>query len=104
MKGLPLGPDGEDITWPDQVAPRGRRTSSTRNVKRQTSNLIFPPCSEAGGIPETAGVTWPPCPQVGHFCFRPPLCSGGNPRDGQRNVATLPPSGPLLILPPALKR
>ena len=36
MKGHPLGPDGEDITWPDQVAPW------LRNVwypKRQTSNL-----------------------------------------------------------------
>ena len=39
MKAPPLGPGGEDITWPDQVAPRGRRTSSTRNVKCQTSNL-----------------------------------------------------------------
>ena len=39
MKGPPLGPGGEDITWPDQVAPRGQGTSSTRNVKRQTSNL-----------------------------------------------------------------
>ena len=38
MKGSPLGPGGEDITWPDQVAPRGRRTSSTRNLKPQTSN------------------------------------------------------------------
>ena len=39
MKGPPLGPGGEDITWPEQVALRGRRTSSTRNLKRQTSNL-----------------------------------------------------------------
>ena len=39
MKGPPLGPDGEDNTWPDQVAPRGRRTPSTRQVKPQTSNL-----------------------------------------------------------------
>ena len=38
MKGPPLGPGGEDITWPDQVARQGRRTSSTRNVKPQTSN------------------------------------------------------------------
>ena len=38
MKGPPLGPVGEDITWPEQVAPRGRRTSSTRNVKPQTSH------------------------------------------------------------------
>ena len=39
MKGPRLGPGGEDITWPDQVAPRGRRTSGTRNVKPQTSSL-----------------------------------------------------------------
>ena len=29
MKGPPLGLGGEDITWPDQVAPRGRKASST---------------------------------------------------------------------------
>ena len=39
MKGPPLGLGGEDTTWPDHVALRGRRTSSTRNVKPQTSNL-----------------------------------------------------------------
>ena len=41
MKGYPLGHAGEEITWPDQVAPRGRRTPSTRKVKRQTSNLTL---------------------------------------------------------------
>ena len=40
MKGGPLGPGREDIHWPDQVAPRGRRMSSTRNVKPQTSNPL----------------------------------------------------------------
>ena len=39
MQGPPLGPGGEDITWPDQVAPRGRKASSTRKIKPQTSNL-----------------------------------------------------------------
>ena len=39
MKGPRLGPGGEDITWPDQVAPRGRKASSTRKIKPQTSNL-----------------------------------------------------------------
>ena len=39
MKGPPLGPGGKDITWPDQVAPRGGKASSTRNIKPQTSNL-----------------------------------------------------------------
>ena len=40
MEGPPLGPGGEDITWPDQVAPWGRKASSTRKIKPQTSNLI----------------------------------------------------------------
>ena len=39
MEGPPLGPGGEDITWPDQVAPWGRKASSTRKIKPQTSNL-----------------------------------------------------------------
>ena len=39
MEGPPLGPGVEDITWPDQVAPRGRKASSTRKIKPQTSNL-----------------------------------------------------------------
>ena len=43
MKGPPLGPGWEDITWPDQVAPRGRRAPSTLKVKPQTSNLT---CSQ----------------------------------------------------------
>ena len=38
MECPPLGPGGEDITWPDQVAPRGRKASSTRKIKPQTSN------------------------------------------------------------------
>ena len=40
MEGPPLGPGGEDITWPDQVDPRGRKACSTRKIKSQTSNLI----------------------------------------------------------------
>ena len=40
MKGPSLGPSGDDITWLDQVAPRGRKVSSTRNVKPQTCNLM----------------------------------------------------------------
>ena len=39
MEGPPLEPDGEDITWPHQVAARGRKASSTRKIKPQTSNL-----------------------------------------------------------------
>ena len=43
MKGPPQGPGGEDVTWPDQVAPRGRKASSTRNLKPHTSNLSILP-------------------------------------------------------------
>ena len=49
MEGPPLGPGGEDITWPDQVAPRGRKASSTRKIKPQTSNLK----------PEAPTTPWP---------------------------------------------
>ena len=38
MKGPPLGPAWQDITWPDQVAPRGQIASSTRKIKPQNSN------------------------------------------------------------------
>ena len=51
MKGSPLGPGGEDITWPDQVAAWGPRAPSTRKVKPQTSKLepqTAPPASPAG--------------------------------------------------------
>ena len=49
LEGPPLGPDGEDITWPDQVAPRGRKASSTRKITPQTSNQIVDPNSPPGG-------------------------------------------------------
>ena len=48
MEGPPLGPGGEDISWPDQVAPRGRKASSTRKFKPQTSNLMVPKDHEFG--------------------------------------------------------
>ena len=54
MEGSPLGPSGEDITWPDQVAPRGRKASSTRKIKPQTSNLTL---WEGFGVEEA---TWEP--------------------------------------------
>ena len=41
MEGPPLGPGGEDITWPDQVAPRGRKASSIRKMKPQNSNRQY---------------------------------------------------------------
>ena len=40
MKGPPRGPGGEDITLPDDVVPRGRKASSTRKLKPQTSNQL----------------------------------------------------------------
>ena len=64
MEGPPLGPGGEDITWPDQVAPRGRKVSSTRKIKPQTSNLFRfgiteAPAAETGG-PVSLGITKAP--------------------------------------------
>ena len=47
MEGPPLGPGGEDITWPNQVAPRGRKASSTHKIKPQTSNLKCTRCKPA---------------------------------------------------------
>ena len=41
MTGPPLGPGGEDIVWPDQVAPWRRKGSSTRNTKPQTATLTL---------------------------------------------------------------
>ena len=41
---------------------------------------------------------------MGHLLFCPPLYSGGDPLGGRGYVATLPPCGPPLILPPTLKR
>ena len=54
MKGPPLGLGGEDITWPDQVAPRSQMASSTRKIKPQTSNLRS---AKVGGFPPI-GSSW----------------------------------------------
>ena len=54
MKGPTLGPGGEDITWSDQVAPQGRKASSTRNLKPETSNLI-------------GNLWWYPCTSLAAF-------------------------------------
>ena len=72
------GRGGEDITWPDQVAPRGRKASSTRKIKPQTSNLkpyshtegrLLPYDAEAapvlarpGWVPQSSATTRP-CPR-----------------------------------------
>ena len=73
MEGPPLGPGGEDITWPDQVAPRGRKASSTRKIKHQTSNLRRPPFPAArplGGLPGPAGAGVGLCGVCGVFAVR----------------------------------
>ena len=41
MKAPPLGPGGENINWPDQVAPRNPKASSTPKLKPPTSNLTI---------------------------------------------------------------
>ena len=38
MKGPQLGCVRQEITWPDQVAPRGRKASSILDLNPQTSN------------------------------------------------------------------
>ena len=65
MEGPPLGPGGEDITWPDQVAPRGRKASSTRKIKPQTSN-------HAARL--LRGLLWGQ-----HYRHSNPQCEGGMP-------------------------
>ena len=62
MKVTPLGPGGEDITWPEQVAPRSRLVSSTRKIKPQTSNRAAGAAGGAGlcgggdeGVPAACG-------------------------------------------------
>ena len=62
MEGPPLGPNGGDITWPDQVAPRGRKASSTRKIKPQTSKLLQQLCG--GNGLQLAGGSPPPHSQL----------------------------------------
>ena len=57
MEGPPLGPGGEDITWPDKVAPRGRKASSTRKIKPQTSNHGQRGQARSGGESHTGTFT-----------------------------------------------
>ena len=45
MEGPPLGPGWQDITWPDQMAPRGRKASSTRKIKLNPQNFRLPVAS-----------------------------------------------------------
>ena len=50
MKGTLLGPGGEDINWPDQAAPRGRKASSAQNLKPQNLKTAFGVCRCAQGL------------------------------------------------------
>ena len=77
MEGPPLGPGGEDITWPDQVAPQGRKASSTRKIKPQTSNL-----NEPGSRPASACPTQPAS-----------KAGGASPRVGKGTTAWGKPTG-----------
>ena len=65
MEGPPLGPGGEDITLPDQVALRGRKASSTRKIKPQTSNLNCPSNYRASTLADSGlGI-------LSQWCIRP---------------------------------
>ena len=44
-----------------------RRQGLRSHLAHKWATSDFVPRSEAEGIPEAVGVTWPPCPQVGHF-------------------------------------
>ena len=74
MEGPPLGPGGEDITWPDQVAPRGRKASSTRKIKPQTSNH-----GHLALVHQFARPVYFVCGVRGHLAlvhrWAPPMCS-----------------------------
>ena len=60
--------------------------------------LILPPALRRWGSPRRQGL----CSHLAHKWANsdsaPPLYSGGDPRDGRGDVATLPTSGPILIL------
>ena len=87
MKGPPLGPGEEDITCPDQVAPRGQKASSTRKIKPQTSNLCRGTKSEmihmwAQWLPNPCRLGGPQCsargqnqkwPTCGHSSYLTPV-------------------------------
>ena len=97
---------GPHVIMPPALQRGGtpRRQGLCSHLAQLWATSDFAPHSEAVGTPQAAGVTWPPCPLVGHFSFCPPLSSGGDLLGGRGYVATLHTCGPLLILPPALKR
>ena len=66
-------------------------------------NHKWPTCGQGGYVtPAVSGI--PTGSERGATSEMAHLCSGGDPRDGSGDVATLPISGALLILPPDLKR
>ena len=92
MEGPPLGPGGEDITWPDQVAPRGRKASSTGKIKPQTSNLGSPRRRARPGQPpvgQPGGRGEGPNPNLRAVL---PECAAGGPRGAGGCPTSVPPS------------
>ena len=69
MESPPLGPAGEDITWPNQVAPRGRKASSTTQNKPQTSNLKSYTVRTSRGLPLNASYACTNMHRAPNFSF-----------------------------------
>ena len=90
MTGPPLRLGGEDITWADQVAPRGRKASSTRKIKPQTSNL--PGAVGVGGGPSTGPTA---CALVSRRCVLWGLWEGVPGRGALRRCERRLSSSPL---------
>ena len=69
MEGPPLVPGGEDITWPDQVAPRGRKASSTRKIKPQTPSPrpLYRGAGRPGAAVRVSGQWLAGCGPAGSF-------------------------------------
>ena len=100
MKGPPLGSAREDITWSNQVASRGRKASSTRNIKPQTSNLPPTPrrattarkgarCGAGAGSRRRNQPR--PGKTVAELCLRAPR--DGRPGEGQHLTPDAPHKG-----------
>ena len=110
MEGPPLGPGGEDITWPDQVAPRGRKASSTRKYKPQPSNPLVgkvatsplpsrgSPALQSGGGKYEVAHRWAkwlrhPCRLEDPYRFRAGGKSRSGPQVGKLATSPLPSRG-----------
>ena len=112
LEGPPLGPGVEDITWPDQVAPRGRKASSTRKIKPQTSNPSrkheaappgMPFCHPRGAqrwLARACNVEWVPGShtrtsraQTAKYQNPTPCLHDGQPGEGERPTPDAPHNG-----------